>query len=77
MSKPNKTEQMIKKELFIPSKIELMYRSSKMNEERMMLMRTNSPLPDLNDLNGKESIIRYLPSINLHNVVCLTSLILK
>ena len=69
MSK-HKTEQMIKKELLIPSKIELMYRSSKMNEERMMLMRTNSPLPDLNDLNGKESsVVRYLPSINFHNVI--------
>ena len=56
------------KEILIPSKIELMYRSSKMNEERMMLMQANSPLPDLNDLNGKESIVRYLPAINLHSV---------
>ena len=57
------------KQLLIPSKIELMYRSSKMNEERMMLMRTNSPLPDLNDTHGKESIVRYLPSINLNTVI--------
>lgn len=61
------------KQLLIPSKIELMYRSSKMNEERMMLMRTNSPLPDLNDAQGKESIVRYLPSINLNTVNYLIS----
>lgn len=56
------------KQLLIPSKVELMYRSSKMNEERMMLMRSNSPLPDLNDVHGKESINKYLPSINFNNV---------
>jgi hypothetical protein len=58
----------MKKNLLIPHKIELMYRSSKMNEEKMMLMRTNSPLPDLNDAEGKESIVRYLPPINLNDV---------
>lgn len=52
----------------IAKKIELMYRSSKLNEERVNVMRTNSPLPDLNDNQGKESIIRYLPPINLHDV---------
>lgn len=50
-------------------KIELMYRSSKLNEERVSYMRTNqSPLPDLNDHEGKESIIRYLPPIDLSDV---------
>lgn len=58
----------MEKNLLIPHKIELMYRSSKMNEEKMMLMRTNSPLPDLNDAEGKESIVRYLPPINLNDV---------
>ena len=58
----------MKKNLLIPHKIELMYRSSKMNEEKMMLMRTNSPLPDLNDAEGKESIVRYLLPINLNDV---------
>lgn len=62
MTRLNKTK-------ILRNEIELMYRSSKMNEERMMLMRTNSPLPDLNDAQGKESIVRYLPSINLNTDV--------
>ncbi len=49
-------------------KIELMYRSSKLNEERVNVMRSNSPLPNINDNDGKESIIRYLPPINLNDV---------
>jgi hypothetical protein len=50
-------------------KIELMYRSSKMNEEKMNVMRANMPLPDINDVDGKDSIIRYLPPINNLNAV--------
>ena len=50
-------------------KIELMYRSSKMNEEKVNVMRSNVPLPDLNDAEGKDSIVRYLPPIvNLNSV---------
>ncbi len=40
-----------------------MYRSSKMNQERVNVMRANSPLPDVNDIEGKDSIVRYLPPI--------------
>lgn len=51
------------------NKIELMYRSSKMNEERMNVMRANMPLPDMNDAMGNDSIMRYLPPImNLNSV---------
>lgn len=51
------------------NKIELMYRSSKMNEERMNVMRANMPLPDMNDSMGNDSIMRYLPPImNLNSV---------
>lgn len=50
-------------------KIELMYRSSKMNEQKVNVMRANVPLPDMNDNEGKDSIIRYLPPIiNLNSV---------
>ena len=59
--KTNKINMKIKK-------IELMYRSSKLNEERVNVMRSNSPLPNINDNEGKESIIRYLPPINLNDV---------
>lgn len=52
----------------IVKKIELMYRSSKMNEERSNMLRVGSPLPDINDNEGKESIVRYLPSIDLSEV---------
>ncbi len=50
-------------------KVELMYRSSKMNEEKVNVMRANVPLPDINDVEGKDSIIRYLPPINNLNTV--------
>ena len=53
---------------FNSKKVELMYRSSKLNEQRVNIMRTNSPLPNVNDNEGKESIIRYLPPINLNEV---------
>ncbi len=49
-------------------KIELMYRSSKMNEEKVNVMRANVPLPDLNDQEGKESIMRYLPYLNVKSL---------
>lgn len=50
------------------SEIELMYRSSKMNEVKVNVMRANVPLPDINDAEGKDSIVRYLPPIaNLNN----------
>lgn len=56
-------------------KIELMYRSSKMNEERMNVMRANMPLTDINDSMGNDSIMRYLPPImNLNNVSSLMKL---
>lgn len=58
----------IKRNKIFRSEIELMYRSSKMNENKVSMMRTNLPLPDMNDAEGKDSIIRYLPPIiNLNN----------
>ena len=50
------------------NEVELMYRSSKMNEEKFGVLRANSPIPDLNDRNGRESIGRYLPPIMLKEV---------
>lgn len=46
---------------------ELMYRSSKLNEEKAAILRhIDSPFPDLNDRNGNESVVRrYLPPIDL------------
>ena len=40
-----------------------MFRSSKLNEEKSGIMQANSPLPDLNNNNGNDSISRYLPPI--------------
>lgn len=39
-----------------------------MNEERVSVLRNDSPLPDLNDYEGRASIVRYLPPINLTTV---------
>jgi hypothetical protein len=41
-----------------------MYRSSKMNEEKFGVLRADSPIPDLNDRYGNESISKYLPPIH-------------
>lgn len=58
----------IRRNKIFRSEIELMYRSSKMNENKVSMMRANGPLPDMNDSEGKDSIIRYLPPIiNLNN----------
>lgn len=58
----------MKKNKILRNEIELMYRSSKMNEEKVNMMRANVPLPDMNDNEGKHSILRYLPPIiNLNN----------
>jgi hypothetical protein len=46
-----------------------MYRSSKLNEERVSNLRSSSPLPDLNDNMGTESIMKYFPTINYVNQV--------
>lgn len=46
-----------------------MYRSSKMNEEKFGVLRADSPLPDLNDKDGKEGISRYLPPIYTNQVI--------
>jgi len=49
-----------------------------MNEEKMNVMRANMPLPDINDVDGKDSIIRYLPPINnLNAVISLKVLLVK
>ena len=43
-------------------KLELMFRSSHMNEDRAAVLQFNNPIPDLNNRNGGESVARYLPS---------------
>jgi len=53
----------LKKIKTLRNKIELMYRSSKLNEEKVCVLRTNSPLPDLNDRFGRDGISKYLPPI--------------
>ena len=43
-------------------RLELMYRSSRMNEDRFNVLTFNNPLPDLNNQGGDESVARYMPS---------------
>ena len=43
-------------------KVELMFRSSNINQDRTKVLLYNNPPPDLNDQEGKEGIDRYLPS---------------
>ena len=42
--------------------LELMFRSSHMNEDRANVLQFNNPIPDLNNLQGEESVARYMPS---------------
>ncbi len=39
-----------------------------MNEEKFGVLRSDSPLPDLNDKNGMQSIKKYLPQIENEKV---------
>jgi hypothetical protein len=50
------------------NEVELMYRSSRMNQEKFCVLRAHSPIPDLNDRNGYESVGRYLPPLILKEV---------
>lgn len=59
----------LKKIKTLRNEIELMYRSSKLNEEKVCVLRSNSPLPDLNDRYGKEGIKKYLPPIESNEVI--------
>lgn len=43
-------------------KTEMMYRCAQRNEDRTRIMTYNNPLPDINNMQGSESISRYLPS---------------
>ena len=43
-------------------RLELMYRSSRMNEDRFNVLLHNNPPPDLNNMTGDESVARYMPS---------------
>ncbi|XP_064632381.1 uncharacterized protein LOC135490801 isoform X2 [Lineus longissimus] len=43
-------------------KVELMFRSSVNNEDRAKILSHNNPMPDFNNMEGDESIDRYLPS---------------
>lgn len=43
-------------------KVELMFRSSHINEDRSKVLMFNNPMPDLNNKQGEESVDRYLPS---------------
>jgi hypothetical protein len=59
----------------ISKKIELMYRSSKMNQERVNLLRNSNPNSTTGDEFGlldsereKNSVISYLPSMCLNIV---------
>jgi hypothetical protein len=57
----------------ISKKIELMYRSSKLNQERVNLLRNSSESNQTigefdSDQEKSKSIISYLPPMNLSNV---------
>lgn len=43
-------------------KIELMGRSSKINQDKANILLYNNPMPDLVNASGQDSIDRYLPS---------------
>lgn len=43
-------------------KVDLMYRSSQTNEDRSGVLMYNNPMPNLNNQEGEESVIRYMPS---------------
>ncbi|XP_064605599.1 uncharacterized protein LOC135470528 isoform X2 [Liolophura sinensis] len=43
-------------------KLQLMHRSSMTNADRTRVLTFNNPFPDLNNLDGEDSIDRYLPS---------------
>ncbi|XP_074646092.1 uncharacterized protein LOC141902323 isoform X2 [Tubulanus polymorphus] len=43
-------------------KCQLMYRSAVNNENKAEILHHNNPFPNLNDLQGEETIERYLPS---------------
>ena len=50
------------------NELELMYRSSKMNEEKVNFLRGSNSTFDVNEQIGKQSIIKYLPAIDLNGV---------
>ena len=43
-------------------KVELMFRSSNINQDRTRVLLYNNPPPDLNNFEGTEGIDRYMPS---------------
>lgn len=46
-----------------------MYRSSRMNEERVNTLKAmEGSFGYLNEMHGKDSIVKYLPPINLNEV---------
>jgi len=58
----------MKRARILRNELELMYRSSKLNAEKVNILQSNANLPDLNDNQGKESISRYLPLIDQNKV---------
>jgi hypothetical protein len=58
----------MKRARILRNELELMYRSSKLNAEKVNILQSNANLPDLNDNQGKESISRYLPLIDQNQV---------
>jgi hypothetical protein len=58
----------MKRARILRNELELMYRSSKLNAEKVNILQSNANLPDLNDNQGKESISRYLPLIDQNHV---------
>ena len=43
-------------------KVELMFRSSTINEDRSQVMLYNDPIPNVNNREGEEGVARYMPS---------------
>lgn len=48
--------------LDVRHKIELMGRSSKLNQDKTNILLYNNPVPDLVNASGEEGIDRYLPT---------------
>ena len=56
-------------------KVEIMFRSSHINEDRSRVLMFNNPIPNVNNVGGEESCSRYMPSwANAENWVNLTVL---
>ena len=49
--------------------MELMFRSSTMNEDKCRVLMYNNPPPDMNNWSGDESVQRYIPTIMDQNWV--------